>query len=166
MGVCAPFRFPPCLCFVLFGRPTTPVPRTHPHPSPPHRHRPHARHFTDNCRLPMARAPSPTIGQLDAAFDFLSHLEPGAPLSEAAFNAACGVGVEVSRAEIEAAVAVEADNNKAVLLEERYLFNVSALQVCGGLLGGGGWGLGGWAWACSQVVHAHCFPATRGGCPS
>lgn len=69
------------------------------------------------------------VSQLDAAFDFLSHLEAGVPVPEAAFKEACGVGVEVTRPEIEAAVAVEVENNKALLLEERYLFNVSALQA-------------------------------------
>lgn len=72
----------------------------------------------------------PCAVQLDAALDFLKRLPADASLDLAAFEAACGIGVEVSRDEIVAAVREEVERNKERLIAERYLFPIGNLQVC------------------------------------
>jgi hypothetical protein len=76
------------------------------------------------------------VGQLEAALDFLRKLPADATLDVSAFNVACGVGVDVSREELAAAIHAEADKNMERLVEDRYLFPtgnllVRALGCCG-----------------------------------
>ena len=67
--------------------------------------------------------------QLDAAYEFLAALPADAAVDGKAFASACGVGVEIARSEIEAAIAAEIEKNKAALLEERYTFITGLLLV-------------------------------------
>ena len=71
--------------------------------------------------------------QLDAAMEHLKAL--GAePLDVAAFEDASGVGVEVSPAEVAAAVAEVVSGSEAALREQRYLLNTTILLAQAGLL--------------------------------
>jgi len=66
--------------------------------------------------------------QLDAALDYLKKLPADAVLDASGFEAACGIGVDVTREEIAAAIAAEAEKVKDRLLEDRYLFPIGNLQ--------------------------------------
>lgn len=67
-----------------------------------------------------------TPAQLDAAFSFLTAIASD-NLKVDEFEAACGVGVEVSEEDIEHAVDEIFEDNKAVILEQRYRTNVGEL---------------------------------------
>ncbi|KAH6771455.1 glutamine-tRNA ligase [Perilla frutescens var. hirtella] len=67
-----------------------------------------------------------TPAQLEAAFSFLTAIASD-NLNIDDFEAACGVGVEVSEEDIEHAVDEIFEENKAVILEQRYRTNVGEL---------------------------------------
>ncbi|KAL2485078.1 glutamine-tRNA ligase [Abeliophyllum distichum] len=67
-----------------------------------------------------------TPAQLEAAFSFLD-ATASENLKVNDFEAACGVGVEVSAEDIESAVNEIFEENKAVILEQRYRTNVGEL---------------------------------------
>jgi hypothetical protein len=67
--------------------------------------------------------------QLDAAIEFLRTVPSDGVVDEAAFATACGFGIEVSKEEVEAAVAREIEAKRAVLVEQRYLFTHMTLLV-------------------------------------
>ncbi|XP_042477926.1 glutamine--tRNA ligase, cytoplasmic [Macadamia integrifolia] len=67
-----------------------------------------------------------TPAQLEAAFSYLGNVGPDEfPVNE--FEEACGVGVEVSAAEIESTVTEVFEENKHAILEQRYRTNVGDL---------------------------------------
>lgn len=59
-----------------------------------------------------------SVPQVDGAHDYLKRVGPS-PLDVAALEAACGVGITISPAQIKDAVAAAVEANKAKLLEER-----------------------------------------------
>lgn len=67
--------------------------------------------------------------QLDAALDFLKKLPADADLDVKAFELSCGIGVNITREELVAAVTGEVEKNRERLLEDRYLFPIGNLQV-------------------------------------
>ncbi|BBN05975.1 glutaminyl-tRNA synthetase [Marchantia polymorpha subsp. ruderalis] len=67
-----------------------------------------------------------SIPQVEAAFGFLSKFGPE-PYNLAEFESACGVGVEVSQEEIQAAVKAVIEKQKDMLLQQRYRANVGIL---------------------------------------
>lgn len=85
--------------------------------------------FSPACAPARPHSPCPPL-QLEAALEFFKKLAGDAALDEKAFEAACGVGVDVSREEIVAAVTAEAEKNNARPEEERYPFTVGNLLVC------------------------------------
>ncbi len=77
--------------------------------------------------------------QLDAALDCFKKLAADGALDVAAFETACGVGVVITFDEITAAVQAEVENVRERLLEERYLFSTSMLQVYYHITAFGSW---------------------------
>ncbi|KAK8970420.1 hypothetical protein KSP40_PGU009045 [Platanthera guangdongensis] len=77
-----------------------------------------------------------TPAQLDAAFSFFMKVGPeGYQLKE--LEAACGVGVEVSLEEVQAAVTAVLEENMDAILEQRYHINVG--NLCGQVRKGQPW---------------------------
>ncbi|XP_024366735.1 glutamine--tRNA ligase, cytoplasmic [Physcomitrium patens] len=82
-------------------------------------------HRADLCRY-ISRNQIKTIPQVEAALGFFALVGPDS-YDAADFEKKCGVGVEVSPAEIKAVVADVINVNKELLLEQRYRVNVGIL---------------------------------------
>lgn len=65
--------------------------------------------------------------QLQAALDYLKSVSPGASLNVAAFEEACGVGVDVGPEEVRSTVAALIDRHRQEMLAERYRFNMGKI---------------------------------------
>lgn len=70
--------------------------------------------------------PVTTCRQPSAAFDYLK-THPEDPVNKAELEKACGVGVVVTREEIEQRIVAVIAENRQELLEKRYRFNFGKL---------------------------------------
>ena len=68
-----------------------------------------------------------TNPQLNGAIGFLKKVADGEELDVAAFEAACGAGVDVTQEEVDAAVAAVIAEHKEELVENRYRFSIAKL---------------------------------------